>query len=102
MNKLFKIFIFTNTFIFLSIIIISSNLMGYDDKNILLIGLNPILNILVYSGKYRSFIWNNGPNFNMYLLHFVSFICYGLIFDILTFPFKKIGDIVRNSKNINE
>lgn len=85
------------TFIFLiiSILIILFNLNGYDDKNILLIGLNPILNIIVYKEPFRNIIWNDGPNFNMYITHLLTFIIYGGIIDIIIFVIKhnkKKGD----------
>lgn len=102
MKKIFKKIIFTSIFIVLSILIILINFMGYDDKNILLIGLNPILNILVYQKDFRSIIWNEGPNLNMYIAHLFTFIIYGAIIDIITFPFKTMISIIKSSRNKKE
>lgn len=75
----------------ISILIIVFNLNGYDDKNILLIGLNPILNIAVYIEPFRSIIWKDGPNFNMYIAHLLTSIIYGGIIDIIIFAIKHIS-----------
>ncbi|EKY26568.1 hypothetical protein [Clostridium celatum] len=99
MRKILKNFIFISIFIVLSILIILINFMGYDDKNILLIGLNPILNFLVYQEGFRNIIWNEGPNFNMYIAHLVTFIIYGVIIDMIRFPFKSMIKVIKSSKN---
>lgn len=99
MRKILKNFIFTSIFIVLSLLIILINFMGYDDKNILLIGLNPILNFLV---SFINIIWNEGPSFNMYIAHLVTFIIYGLIIDMLVFPFKAMISVIKTSKNKKE
>ena len=67
-----------------------------------LIGFNPILNILVYQKHFRSIIWNNGPNFYMYLTHLFAFIIYGGILDIITFPIKVTIRTIKSSRNNNK
>ena len=54
---------FTLIFLAMSIVIIGLNMIGQDDKNILLVYLNPILNHIVYEEPYRQLIWNDGPTF---------------------------------------
>jgi len=78
MKKVLKSFTFY--FFILGIIIVSLNLAGQDDKNILLIGLNPIL------------LWLDNPNSRPlinsipYLWHILSLITmslYGALFDFI-------------------
>ncbi|WP_308647254.1 hypothetical protein [Paenibacillus oleatilyticus] len=40
----------------ISILICLNNYLGNDDKNILLIGLNPVLNSIVYTEPFRHWI----------------------------------------------
>ncbi|WP_152890909.1 hypothetical protein [Clostridium tarantellae] len=88
MRKIFKTFTFW--FFIISILIILNNILGNDDKNILLIGLNPILNAVVYVEPFRSIIWNDGPNFNMYIAHLLTFIIYGGIIDSIIAIIKSV------------
>lgn len=78
MKKVFKSFTFY--FIILGLIIVCLNLAGLDDKNILLIGLNPIL------------LWLDNPNLRPlinevpYIWHILSLITmslYGLTIDFI-------------------
>ena len=78
MKKVLKSFTFY--FFILGIIIVSLNLAGQDDKNILLIGLNPIL------------LWLDNPNLRPlinevpYIWHILSLITmslYGLTIDFI-------------------
>lgn len=61
-------------FVILSSLIIVWNATGNDDYNLFLIGLNPIINFIVYKEPFRSVIWSDEPNFNMYVLHLVTFV----------------------------
>jgi len=78
MKKVFKSFTFY--FFILGLIIVCLNLAGLDDKNILLIGLNPIL------------LWLDNPNLRPlinevpYIWHILSLITmslYGLTIDFI-------------------
>ena len=78
MKKVFKNFTFY--FFILGLIIVCLNLAGLDDKNILLIGLNPIL------------LWLDNPNLRPlinevpYIWHILSLITmslYGLTIDFI-------------------
>lgn len=100
MKKIFKSFTFW--FFIISIFIILINFMGYDYKNILLIGFNPIINILVYQESFRNAIWSDGPNYNMYIIHLFTFLIYGGIIDILAFPIKVMVKIIKSSNNNKE
>lgn len=94
MKKIFRSFTFW--FFSISIFIILINSMGYDYKNILLIGLNPILNIFLYLEHFR-----NVSNYNLYIMHLITFIIYGGIIDMLAFPIKSMVKIIKSSNNIN-
>ena len=94
MKKIFRSFTFW--FFSISIFIILINSMGYDYKNILLIGLNPILNIFLYLEHFR-----NVSNYNLYIMHLITFIIYGGIIDMLAFPIKSMVKIIKSS-NINK
>ena len=94
MKKIFRSFTFW--FFSISIFIILINSMGYDYKNILLIGLNPILNIFLYLEHFR-----NVSNYNLYIMHLITFIIYDGIIDMLAFPIKSMVKIIKSSNNIN-
>lgn len=86
MIKIFKSFIFW--FFIASIAVIIINVTGNDDKNILLIGLNPILNFAVYTEPFRSIAWNDGPNIFMYIAHLLTFIFPAAIIDFIIYAIK--------------
>jgi len=78
---------FTFYFVIIGIIVVLLNVIGIDDMNILMIGLNPILNILDDSKIICDFM-NSGS----YLWHIASFltnILYGIILDFIRVKIKK-------------
>lgn len=85
MKKIYKTFTFY--FVIIGIIVVLLNVLDMDDMNILMIGLNPILNILDDSSTICDFM-NSGS----YLWHIASFITnvlYGLILDFIRIKIKK-------------
>ena len=85
MKKFYKTFTFYFTII--GIIVVLLNLLGINDMNILMIGLNPILNILDDSKVIRDFM-----NSSSYLWHIVSLITnilYCIILDFIRVNTKK-------------
>ncbi|MDU5111884.1 MAG: hypothetical protein E6248_15720 [Clostridium sp.] len=86
MKKIFKSATFW--FFIASIAVIIINITGNDDKNILLIGLNPILNFAVYTEPFRSIAWNDGPNLFMYIAHLLTFIFPAAIIDFIIYAIK--------------
>jgi len=78
---------FTFYFVIIGIVVVLLNILGIDDMNILMIGLNPILNLLDNSKVIRDFM-NSGT----YLWHIASIITnilYGLILDFIRVKIKK-------------
>ncbi|TKH44204.1 hypothetical protein C1I60_12805 [Paenibacillus terrae] len=79
----------------ISILICLNNYLGNDDKNVLLIGLNPLLNSIVYTEPFRHWIFDFDSaklaidsvtikvQFPTYIIHFISFFLTGLIIDFL-------------------
>ncbi|VYU67435.1 hypothetical protein [Clostridium tertium] len=86
MKKIFRSFTFW--FFIASIAVIIINITGNDYKNILLIGLNPILNFAVYTEPFRSIAWNDGPNIFMYIAHLITFIFPATIIDFIIYTIK--------------
>lgn len=86
MIKIFKSVTFW--FFIASIAVITINVTGNDVKNILLIGLNPILNFAVYTEPFRSIAWNDGPNIFMYIAHLITFIFPAAIIDFIIYTIK--------------
>lgn len=84
--------------IIISILLILINAIGYDDKNILLLGFNPILSIIVYTEPFRSIIWNDGPTLNMYIAHLIISTIYGLTIDSIIHT---INNTTKNKKTFN-
>lgn len=85
MKKFYKTFTFY--FVIIGVIIVILNILGQDDMNILMIGLNPLLNILDNSKMIRDFM-----NSSTYLWHIASIITnilYGLILDFIKVKMKK-------------
>lgn len=77
---------FTFYFVIIGIVVVLLNILGIDDMNILMIGLNPILNLLDNSKVIRDFM-NSGT----YLWHIASIITnilYGLILDFIRVKIK--------------
>lgn len=80
---------FTFWFVILGMAVIVFNLLNYDDMNIIMIGLNPILNLLS-SSAIRSdiaaipYLWH--------VLSLVTMAAYGLVLDGIKF-------IIRKAKN---
>ncbi len=101
MKKVIR-FIFTSfTFYFMifSIYLIYNQITGGDSKNILLIGFNGILEGLYDIEGFRELI-NSGPmiktrtvigetSIYLYIAHFITFIIYGVMFDLFKMLFKK-------------
>ncbi|MBQ8472985.1 MAG: hypothetical protein IJ501_05730 [Bacilli bacterium] len=67
MKKIYKTFTFY--FVIIGMIIVILNVIGQDDMNIFMIGLNPLLNLLDNSKVFRNFM-----NSRSYLWHIASFI----------------------------
>ena len=86
MKKIFRSFTFW--FFIASIAVIIINITGNDYKNILLIGLNPILNFALYTEPFRSIVWNDGPNIFMYMTHLITFIFPAAIIDFIIYAIK--------------
>ena len=85
MKKFYKTFTFY--FVIIGIIVVLLNVIGVDDMNILMIGLNPLLNLLDNSKVIRDFM-NSGT----YLWHIASVITnilYGILFDFIRAKIKK-------------
>lgn len=79
MQKMYKTFTFY--FAIIGIIVVLLNILGLDDMNIFMIGLNPVLNLLDDSKVICNFM-NSGT----YLWHIASIITnilYGLILDFI-------------------
>ncbi len=85
----------------ISLVIGLNNYWGNDDKNILLIGLNPFLNSVAYTEPLRHWIFDYDSaklaadsasirvRFPAYLIHVSSFFLAGLIIDFLIYLFKR-------------
>ena len=81
MKNIFKSFTFY--FMLLSVLLIYNQYIGYDSKNIILIGLNPMLNILMNMDSFRELV-NSGP-----------------FIDSNTFMQSKLSDVIDNWSGIN-
>lgn len=84
MKKIIKSFTFWFTIFGIAVVIF--NLMNFDDMNIIMIGLNPLLNLL--SGSDLCNIIAEVP----YLWHvfsLISMITYGFVLDGLRFLIKE-------------
>lgn len=86
MKKIYKTFTFY--FILLSIIIVILNILKKDDMNILLIGLNPILNLLDDSKIFCDFM--NSNNYLWYISNLLTNTFYGLILDFIKLKSRRI------------
>jgi len=79
MKKIYKTFTFY--FVIIGIIVVVLNVIGQDDMNILMIGLNPILNMLDDSKVIRDFM--NSGSYLWHIASIITNILYGLIFDYI-------------------
>ena len=81
-------------FCIVAILIILTNMLGNDDKNIILIGLNPILNSMPLE------FMNSGPKFDVfdggrdisvywYIGSFITMMLYGIIIDMVICTIRK-------------
>lgn len=77
MKKIVKSFTFW--FTLLGIIVVILNLLKLDDMNILMIGLNPLLNIFSSSKSCRDLI--NSVPYLWQILSIITMVGYGLIID---------------------
>lgn len=80
---------FTFWFVVLGMAVVVLNLMNLDDMNIIMIGLNPILNLLSGSDLCDTiadvpYLWH--------ILSLVTMVMYGLILDGLRVIIKKSRD----------
>lgn len=91
MKKVFKAFLFW--FILVAVLEIFMHQIGQDSKSIVLIGLNPILNVIADSDALNSFM-NSGLQVSCntiegqisiywYVGAVITFIIYGLILDCI-------------------
>ncbi|WP_150265952.1 hypothetical protein [Paenibacillus tepidiphilus] len=73
----------------LSIVICLNHYFGNDDKNILLIGLNPVLNAAADMEPFRHWMLDfdsgnsavTGVRYTAYLLHFTTYLLIGIAVD---------------------
>ena len=85
MKKFYKTFTFY--FVIIGIIIVVLNILGKDDMNIFLIGLNPILNLLDNSKVVCDFM--NSNDYFWHIASLVTNVLYGLLFDFIIIKVKK-------------
>lgn len=85
MKKFYKTFTFY--FVIIGIIVVLLNLLGIDDMNILMIGLNPILNILDDSKMICDFM--NSSSYLWHIGSLITNILYGIILDFIRINTKK-------------
>ena len=96
----------------ISLLIIAMNYAGYDDKCIILIGLNPILCEIIYIEPFRTWLLSGfvmrhylgqpSATINIYLAHLLTFLFYGFIFGLIKYGIEKtinlIYDLIKNKK----
>ena len=85
MKKIYKTFTFY--FVLIGIIIILLNVSGMDDMNILMIGFNPLLNLLDDSKVIRNLM--NSGNYLWHIASFLTNILYGMLLDFIRIKIKK-------------
>lgn len=85
MKKFYKTFTFY--FLIISVIIVTLNILGQDDMNIFMIGLNPILNLLDNSKVICDFM--NSSNYLWHIASIITNIIYGLVLDFIRIRIKK-------------
>lgn len=85
MKKFYKTFTFY--FLIISVIIVTLNILGQDDMNIFMIGLNPLLNLLDNSKVICDFM--NSSNYLWHIASIITNIIYGLALDFFRIRIKK-------------
>ena len=85
MKKFYKTFTFY--FVIIGMIIVILNVIGQDDMNIFMIGLNPLLNLLDNSNVIRDFM--NSGNYLWHIASFITNVLYGLILDFVRIRIKR-------------
>lgn len=85
MKKIYKTFTFY--FVIIGIIIVMLNILGQDDMNILMIGLNPLLNLLDNNKAICDVM--NSSRYLWHIASIVTNILYGLILDFIKVKRKK-------------
>lgn len=106
MKKILKSFTFY--FMLLSLIVIFMHYTGHDSHGIILLHLNVILRSLLYN-KFANSIISTGPKIACgsvageiyiywYVAHFISFVIYGLIFDLARFCVRKLSMLQMNNR----
>ena len=85
MKKFYKTFTFY--FLIISVIIVTLNILGQDDMNIFMIGLNPLLNLLDNSKVICDFM--NSSNYLWHIASIITNIIYGLVLDFIRIRIKK-------------
>lgn len=78
---------FTFYFIIISVIIVVLNILGQDDMNILMIGLNPLLNLLDNSQVVCDFM--NSGNYLWHIASIITNIIYGIVLDFIRIRIKR-------------
>lgn len=84
MKKAYKTFTFY--FVIIGVIILLINILGFDDMNILMIGLNPLLNLLDNSKVICDFM--NSGNYLWHIASIITNIIYGLVLDFIRIKIK--------------
>ena len=77
---------FTFYFAIIGILIVILNICGQDDANFLIIGLNPILNLLDNSKGICDFM--NSIDCLWYIASIITNLCYGLLLDFVRIKIK--------------
>lgn len=85
MKKFYKSFTFY--FLIIGILVVVLNILEFDDMNLFMIGLNPILNLLDNSKVIRDLM--NSGNYLWHIASFLTNILYGLILDFIRIKIKK-------------
>jgi len=94
LKKFYKTFTFY--FIIIAIIVIVLNVTGNDDMNILMIGLNPLLNILDNSKVVGDFM--SVHNYLWYVASFITNVLYGVVLDFIRIQLKNNNYVHNNIK----
>lgn len=101
MKRFFKSFTFY--FMLLSLLMIFIHYKGQDPYGIVLFHLNIILKNLIYNESVNNLV-KTGPKITCgsltgeiyiywYIAHFISFMIYGLVLDLIKFGIKKISKV---------
>lgn len=79
MKKFYKTFTFC--FVILSIVVVILNIAGKDEMNILMIGLNPVLNLIDNSNSISEFM--SSYNYAWHIASIITNLLYGLLLDYI-------------------